>query len=104
MSLPSAGASSTLGLLGGTALSRRVGDRFGLDEARIETRGDLQDASLVIGRYLNPKVYVSYGIGLFDPVSTLRLRYVLSNRFTLQAQTGGETSADALVRIRRGKP
>jgi translocation and assembly module TamB len=96
-------AFSTLGLLGGTALSRRVGDRFGLDEARIETRGDLQDASLVIGRYLSPKVYVSYGIGLFDPVSTLRLRYVLSNRFTLQAQTGGETSADALFKVRRGR-
>lgn len=95
---------STLGLLGGTALSRRVGDKFGLDEARIETRGDLQDASLVIGRYLSPKVYVSYGIGVFDPVSTLRLRYVLSNRFTLQAETGTETSADALVRIRKGKP
>jgi hypothetical protein len=42
---------------------------------------------------------VSYGIGIFDPVSTLRLRYMLSNRFTILAETGGRTSVDALIRL-----
>ena len=41
-------------------------------EAKIETKGDLKEASFVAGKYLSPSLYVSYGIGVFDPISTLR--------------------------------
>jgi translocation and assembly module TamB len=94
-------ALSALGLGGGSHLVNALGQDIGLSSARIETEGDLQDAALVVGKYLDPRVYVSYGIGLFDPVSTLRLRYLLSNKFTLQVETGKATSADAVVRIRQ---
>ena len=49
--------------------------------------------------YLSPSLYVSYGIGLFDPISTLRLRYLLSERWTLQAETGAETGADVVFKV-----
>jgi len=93
-------ALSALGLGGGSQLVNALGQDIGLSSARIQTESDLQDASLVVGKYLNPRLFISYGVGLFDPVSTLRLRYVLSNRFTLQVETGRATSADAVVRIR----
>jgi hypothetical protein len=46
---------------------------------------------------------VSYGIGVFDPISTLRLRYILSSRFTLLAEAGKVTSADALLKVESSK-
>jgi autotransporter translocation and assembly factor TamB len=94
-------ALGALGLQGGNVLTGALGKEVGLSEATIETEGDLAEASLKIGRYLSPNLYVSYGIGLFDPVSTLRLRYILSRRWTLQAETGEETGADVLLKVQR---
>jgi translocation and assembly module TamB len=95
-------AATSLGLRGGNLIAGTLGKGIGLDEARIETEGDLQKASFVAGRYLSPSLYVSYGIGLFDPISTLRLRYTVSDKFTLQAERGAATGADVLFRIERG--
>jgi translocation and assembly module TamB len=96
-------AASTLGLRGGNVLARSVGQGVGLDQAGIETKGDLKQASFVAGKYLSPNLYLSYGIGLFDPVSTLRLRYVLSSKWTLQAEKGAATGADILYRVEAGR-
>jgi len=95
-------AASSLGLRGGNLLARSLGRGAGLDQARIETKGDLQQASFVAGKYLSPKLYVTYGIGLFDPVSTLRLRYALSSKWTLQAEKGEASGADILYRVEAG--
>jgi autotransporter translocation and assembly factor TamB len=96
-------AATSLGLRGGNLLAKTVGRGVGLDQAQIETKGDLQQASFVAGKYLSPNLYVSYGIGLFDPVSTLRLRYILSSKWTLQAETGEATGADLLYRVEAGR-
>jgi translocation and assembly module TamB len=96
-------AAQSLGLKGGNLLVGSLGREVGLDEARVETEGDLNEASFVAGKYLSPNLYVSYGIGLFDPVSTLRLRYILSSNWTLQAETGTATGTDLLYRIEAGK-
>jgi translocation and assembly module TamB len=95
-------AASSLGLRGGNLLAKSLGKGVGLDQARIETKGDLQQASFVAGKYLSPKLYVSYGIGLFDPVSILRLRYALSSKWTLQAEQGEGSGADILYRVEAG--
>jgi translocation and assembly module TamB len=96
-------AATSLGLQGGNAIAGSVGRRVGLDETRIETEsGTLEDASLVAGKYLSPKLFVSYGVGLFDAANTLRVRYLLSRLFTVQAETGAATSSDVLFRIELG--
>ncbi len=97
-----ANAATALGVRGGNLIAKRVAARFGLEEARIETEGTLEEASLVLGRYLSPRLYVTYGIGLFEPVNTLRLRYLLDEHWTLQAETGAGTSADVLFTTERG--
>ena len=96
-------AASSLGLRGSNVLASSIGQGFGLDEASIESEGGFHEASFVAGTYLSPSLYVSYGIGLFDPISTLRLRYLLSKKWTLQAETGADTGADLLYRIERGQ-
>jgi translocation and assembly module TamB len=99
-----ANAANALGLRGGNLLAKKLAARFGLEEARIESDGSLEQASLVVGKYLSPKLYVTYGIGLFEPINTFRVRYLLSDKWTLQAESGEGTSADALYTVERGAP
>jgi len=98
-----ANAASSLGLAGAGLLAKSIGARFGLEEASIETKGNLNQASLMLGKYLAPHLYVMYGIGLFQPITTFRVRYIVSSKWTLQAESSTETGADVLYTLERGK-
>lgn len=94
-------AAASLGIKGGNLLMKQLAARFGLEEARIETEGTFQEASLVVGKYFSPRLYVEYGIGLFTRVSTLRVSYLLSKRWTVRAETGAENAGDIFYTIER---
>jgi translocation and assembly module TamB len=105
-----ANAATSLGLKGGNLVAKKIAARFGLQEARFETTGGVQGASLVVGKYLTPRLYVNYGIGLFQPVNTFTIRYLFSRQWSLQAQqgaaisgTGQATGVDVLYTVERGK-
>jgi translocation and assembly module TamB len=100
-------AGLALGLGGGGAVAKSLGKELGLDEVGIEsgpsTTGTDQ-ASLVVGKYLSPKVFVSYGIGIFEPISTVRLRYSISSRWKLITESSAVGSgADLFYTVERGK-
>ena len=96
-------AAASLGIRGGNLLARRLASRYDLDELGIETDGGFDTASLVVGKYLSPRLYVSYGIGLFEPISTFAVRYILSSRWTLLAEKGRGTGADLVYSIETGR-
>lgn len=87
--------------LGGQKLLGRVGEKLGVEELRIEKASEKDAASLVLGKYLSPDLYVSYGIGLYDAVNTFRIRYRLSSKWTLEATSGLKNSADFVYTIER---
>jgi translocation and assembly module TamB len=47
-------------------------------------------AALTVGQYLSPRLYLSYGVGLFEPGEVLTLRYKLSRDLALEALNGPE--------------
>ena len=94
-------AALALGLAGGDSIAREVGDQFGLDEMRVESSSEGDQASLVVGRYLSPDLYVSYGVGLVETMNTLRLRYRLAERWHVQVESGEYQGADLLFTIER---
>jgi autotransporter translocation and assembly factor TamB len=94
-------AALALGLAGGDRLARSIGDRFGLDEMRVESSDSGDQASLVVGRYLSPRLYVSYGVGLIEPINSLNLRYKISEKWQLEAESGINHGADLLYTIER---
>ena len=98
-------AALMLGLSGGEALGEKLGKRIGLDEVGISSEdGDTTSASLLIGKYLTPELFVSYGVGLFEPVSTLRLRYSLTSHWKLVGEASAlRSGADLYYVIERGK-
>jgi translocation and assembly module TamB len=96
-------AAGSLGVGLGSALVKRIGKPLGFDQARIDPGDSLQGAALVLGKYLSPRLYVAYGVGLFEPVNSFRLRYILSDHWTLEAESGEGASADLLYVIERPK-
>ncbi|HEX7030741.1 MAG TPA: translocation/assembly module TamB domain-containing protein [Gammaproteobacteria bacterium] len=87
--------------LGGQRLLGSVGRKLGVEEIRVEDVSDRERASLVLGKYLSPDLYVSYGIGLFEAVNSFRIRYRISSKWTLEATSGLKSSADFLYTIER---
>lgn len=87
--------------LGGQKLLGNVGRKLGVEEFRVEEVSDRERAALVLGKYLSPDLYVSYGIGLFDAVNTARIRYRISSKWTLEATSGLKSSADFIYTIER---
>lgn len=94
-------AALALGLSGGDRIARSLGDRFGLDEVRVEGSESGEQASLVMGRYLSPKLYVSYGVGLIESVNTFSVRYQISDKWQLKGESGEAQGADLLYTIER---
>lgn len=93
------GAATSLGLQNSGFITKSLSTKLGIDTLQVESNGSATDASLVIGKYLTPKLYLSYGIGLFQSLSTAKLRYDISRRWQLEAEHGAEMGADVLYKI-----
>ncbi|HET7226444.1 MAG TPA: translocation/assembly module TamB domain-containing protein [Candidatus Eisenbacteria bacterium] len=90
-------ATNALGIGGGNLLAGRLGSGLGLSEAQIaSTGGQIKEAALSLGKSLSPRLYVQYGVGLFSPVNTVKLRYTVNRMLTLQIESAAQNSADLL--------
>ena len=97
-------AAQGLGLRGGRYLAKRLGlvvrSRGGPHRHR---RAGFEQASLVLGKFLSPRLYVAYGVGLFEQgTNSVLVRYLLSKRLTLEAATGENSRADVLYVVESG--
>ena len=90
-----ASAASGLGIKGGNMIGEQIAKAFGLDAVTFDGNGG-DDTALHVGKYLLPNLYLSYGIGIFDSVSTVNLRYELSKLWSLKAESGVDTGVDLL--------
>jgi translocation and assembly module TamB len=97
-------ASNSAAILGANMLGMTLAPSLGLDEARIDTGSSENKAQFVVGKYLSPRLFVGYGVGIYEPLSTLRIRYLLSARWSIEAITGDQQSTDLLWRIEGGGP
>lgn len=89
-------AASALTLKGGNVIAEKLTDLFDVNELGLE--GDsLNDTSFYIGKYLSPKLYVKYGVGLLEPTSTFFMRYLLSKRWSIESQTGTNSSGGDII-------
>ena len=95
------GAAAALGLLGGNLLSSQIGRRFGIDDLRIESGGGFGQGAVVIRHYLSPRLYISYGMGLFESLNVFVVNYQISKLWALQAESGTQSSADLIYTIER---
>lgn len=85
-------ASATQSLQGaaGGLVAKRIGQRLGLDEAGVEESEMIGGSALTIGEYLSPRLYLSYGVGLFEPGEVIALRYKLTDDIGVKVERGTE--------------
>ena len=93
-------ASNTLAIQGGGFLAAQLGRRIGLEQVGVETDARNQSA-LVLGKFLSPRLFVSYGISLTEAINTVKLRYSLSDHWTIKTEAGSAKSADVEFKIER---
>ncbi len=99
-----------LSLRRGDDIAKSIGEDLGFDQFGIETgsgeagaASNPNQAALVIGKYLSPKLYLSYGVGLFDPINVVRIQYSFTRSLKFVAQSSNEgTGADLVYRFERG--
>jgi translocation and assembly module TamB len=89
-------AASTLG--GGESgnLVTNIVQRFGLSDVRVESGATFQDTAVAVEKYLSPRLYLRYAVGLWDGAGSLRIRYKLSDKWTIEGSSGHLGGADIL--------
>ncbi len=85
-------------LQGSALLFQQFGGKVGLDDVSVES-GLNNDTSLVLGRYLSPRLYVSYGISLAEAINTIKMRYTIGDHWTIKTEAGTARSADLVYTI-----
>lgn len=78
---------SSIGLVGGEKLAKNIAKEFGIDEVYIQSQDTTQQAQLVLGKYLSPKLYIRYAVGIGEAVDTLQIQYKLTDRWILRTET-----------------
>ncbi len=83
---------------GAAILGQQLGSHVGIEDVSLES--DItNETSLVLGRYLSPRLYVSYGISLTQQLNTLKLRYTLGDHWTVKTEVGQARGADLVYSI-----
>jgi translocation and assembly module TamB len=97
-----AGVSSSNYALGQAAamLGQQYGGLVGIQNVGLET--DLtNETSLVLGSYLSPRLYVSYGVSLTEQLNIIKLRYTLGDHWAVKVEAGQARGADLVYTIER---
>jgi len=81
-------AARSLGGAAGNLLAKNLGKRIGVDELGVQNSEEIGGSAFTIGQYLSPRLYLSYGVGLFEPGQVVTLRYRISNKVSLEASQG----------------
>jgi translocation and assembly module TamB len=95
---------STLEISSGTATSN---GRMGYKPIKVAPVGtqaansaeSVSQTMLVVGKYLTPNLYVSYGRSIFTGGNLFFLRYNLSKNWQVESQTGQESGVDIYYKI-----
>lgn len=96
-------AALSLGLSGSGLIAGKLAKNIGIDEVSVGSKPGQDNAlaMLTIGKYLSPKLFISYGVGLFQRGYSFKLQYDVGHGFKLQTETGVESGGDILYSIER---
>ncbi len=88
------GAATSLGISQSKGITSQIQNQLGLDSFSINSSGDVNDSSLMLGKYITPKIFVRYAVGLFETESSLAIDYTVNDRVKLEATSGQSQSID----------
>ncbi|WP_058912565.1 autotransporter assembly complex protein TamB [Entomohabitans teleogrylli] len=77
----------------------KIGETFGVSNLALDTAGVGDSSQVVVSGYVLPGLQVKYGVGIFDSLATLTLRYRLMPKLYLEAVSGVDQALDLLYRF-----
>ena len=81
---------------GSSLLAQRLGVQLGLDSAGIMESRALGGSTLVLGKRLSPRLFVSYGVSLLGTGQVVMLKYMLRRGLSLGLESGTVETAASL--------
>ncbi|PHI28955.1 autotransporter assembly complex protein TamB [Budvicia aquatica] len=88
-----------LGVAKSGKLVGQIGNAFGVKNLSLDTEGVGDSSAVVVSGYITPDLQVKYGVGIFDSLATLTLRYRLMPRLYLEAVSGLDQALDLLYQF-----
>lgn len=77
----------------------KIGETFGVSNLALDTTGVGDSQQVQVSGYVLPGLQVKYGVGLFDSLATLTLRYRLMPKLYLEAVSGVDQALDLLYQF-----
>ncbi|XTZ37939.1 autotransporter assembly complex protein TamB [Salmonella enterica] len=77
----------------------KIGETFGVSNLALDTEGVGDSSQVVVSGYVLPGLQVKYGVGIFDSLATLTLRYRLMPKLYLEAVSGVDQALDLLYQF-----
>src|SRR6185503_8756360 len=74
-------------------IASQLGTKLGIPDISVESTLN-NETSLVLGKYLSPRLYVSWGVSLSEAINTFKMRYTIDDRWTVRTEAGKDRSAD----------
>lgn|GEM_PF-204301 len=81
-------AARSLGGAAGNLLAQGIGRRLGISDIGVTDNEELGGSAFTVGQYLSPRLYLSYGVGLFEPGQVVTVRYRVNDRISIEASQG----------------
>ncbi|PHM44507.1 translocation and assembly module TamB [Xenorhabdus mauleonii] len=85
-----------LGVAQSGQLVGKIGKTFGVSDLALDTQGVGDKSQVVVSGRINQDLQVKYGVGIFDSLATLTLRYRVMPRLYLEAVSGIDKTLDLL--------
>ncbi|CRM68419.1 MULTISPECIES: translocation/assembly module TamB domain-containing protein [Pseudomonas] len=83
-----------LGLMGSAGVTSDLATKLGIQDFDLDTQGSGNNTAVVASGKITEKLSLRYGVGVFEPASTIALRYLLSKKVYLEVASGVASSLD----------
>lgn len=88
-----------LGVAQSGQLVGKIGETFGVSDLAVDTQGVGDSSQVVVSGKITNDLQVKYGVGIFDSLATLTLRYRLMPKLYLEAVSGVNQALDLLYQF-----
>lgn len=78
---------------GGGLVGAQLSAHLGLDEAGVTDSRNLGGATFTVGKYVSPRLFLSYGVSLIGTGQVVTLKYLLTRDFDISVESGNESAA-----------
>lgn len=80
--------------MGSASTAGTLAKNLGIQDFQLDTQGSGNATSVVASGNLTDRLTLRYGVGVFEPASTVALRYALTRQLYLEAASGVASSLD----------